>query len=91
MKYTRSGQFETNQVFAPSRGRELKLKMAEPKTNPAPVRPLAGAGIEMELRLAHLHPPRPVRPLAGAGIEIGYVIWHWKYPAFAPSRGRELK
>ena len=55
--------------FAPSRGRELKLDLQGQGQILHHVRPLAGAGIEMDVPPVS-PPPPPVRPLAGAGIEI---------------------
>ena len=54
------------------------------------VRPLAGAGIEILQKFAACS-RACVRPLAGAGIEIEDGTGAWIPPAFAPSRGRELK
>ena len=61
--------------------------LSPPRVN---VRPLAGAGIEIEL-LGTVADPGTVRPLAGAGIEIVYRPGANDTIAFAPSRGRELK
>ena len=56
----------------------------------ATVRPLAGAGIEIEMTGAQAY-ALYVRPLAGAGIEMDECFKMALTDAFAPSRGRELK
>ena len=57
-------------MFAPSRGRELKLVGGCVRSPAVSVRPLAGAGIE--IGCPAVGPARPlVRPLTGAGIEMG--------------------
>ena len=55
-----------------------------------PVRPLAGAGIEIGAPDG-LPGWARVRPLAGAGIEISTSTEEGPMRMFAPSRGRELK
>ena len=66
-------------MFAPSRGRELKLGCKRKGKHHLLVRPLAGAGIEMGGHPAARLGPAQVRPLTGAGIEISaeaaYPAW----------------
>ena len=57
------------QMFAPSRGRELKYEEVYDDEEEEEVRPLAGAGIEIVPCVVD-RIEQDVRPLAGAGIEI---------------------
>ena len=69
MKYHLVDLPDEEVTFAPSRGRELKFVLDAAATTHHQVRPLAGAGIEIDAD----NPSNPeffVRPLAGAGIEI---------------------
>ena len=62
-------QQDDSYEFAPSRGRELKSLHALIVSHAPHVRPLTGAGIEIDYLIA-LAGRRLVRPLTGAGIEI---------------------
>ena len=78
-------------LFAPSRGRELKLVKSYHCRHCFQFAPSRGRELKyvcLIWPISNLH----VRPLAGAGIEIEIEVeMPSSFERFAPSRGRELK
>ena len=79
------------QMFAPSRGRELKCPPMDSEQGLSRVRPLAGAGIEIDYDPNLCCTGGRFAPSRGRELKSAKLLVMLTIILFAPSRGRELK